>query len=39
MKKGTHKDSIERIKKNGFVRLRIDGEIVRIEEISELDKK
>ncbi|HKM02542.1 MAG TPA: excinuclease ABC subunit UvrA [Bacilli bacterium] len=36
--KGTHKDSIERIKKNGFVRLRIDGEIVRIEEISELDK-
>ncbi len=36
--KGTHKETIEKIKKDGFVRLRIDGDIVRAEEIEELDK-
>lgn len=36
--KGTHKETIEKIKKDGFVRLRIDNVIVRIEELQELDK-
>ncbi len=36
--KGTHKETIEKIKKDGFVRIRLDGEITRIEELSELDK-
>jgi len=36
--KGSHKETIEKIKKDGFVRLRIDGEIKRIEEVGELDK-
>ena len=36
--KGSHKETIENIKKNGFVRLRVDGEILRVEELTELDK-
>lgn len=36
--RGSHKETIENIKKNGFVRLRVDGEILRVEELTELDK-
>lgn len=36
--KGTHKDTIEKIKQNGFVRLRVDNEFVLIDEVKELDK-
>lgn len=36
--KGTHKDTLNRIKVAGFERLRVDGEIVRISELKELDK-
>lgn len=36
--KGTHKETLEKIKKDGFVRIRLNGEILRIEEITELDK-
>ncbi len=36
--KGGHKETIEKIKKDGFVRLRVDNAIVRIEELQELDK-
>ena len=36
--KGTHKDTLEKIKKNGFVRLRIDGENYLIDEIPALEK-
>ena len=37
-KKGEHKRELEKIKKEGFVRVRIDGEIFEISEIIELDK-
>ncbi|MEJ5284858.1 MAG: excinuclease ABC subunit UvrA [Brevinematales bacterium] len=37
-KKGTFADVFEDLKKEGFVRLRIDGEIKNIEELSPLDK-
>lgn len=36
--KGTHEKTIERLKKDGFARLRIDGEILPIEEIRPLEK-
>lgn len=36
--KGTHKDTIERLRGRGFTRLRVDGEDYLIEEIPELDK-
>ncbi len=36
--KGTHKDVIERLRKNGFVRLRVDGEITLLEEVGDLEK-
>lgn len=36
--KGTHKATLEKIAKNGFVRVRVDGEIKRIEEINDLEK-
>ena len=36
--KGTHKDTIEKIKKGGFTRLRIDGENYLIEEVPSLEK-
>ena len=36
--KGTFKDTIDKIKTNGFSRLRIDGEMMTIEEIKPLDK-
>lgn len=37
-KKGQHKKIFEKIKKEGFVRVRIDGESYDIEEIPELEK-
>lgn len=37
-KKGEHTASIEKVKKEGFVRLRIDGEVYSILEIPKLDK-
>lgn len=37
-KKGQHKKIIEKIKKEGYVRLRVDGEIYDISELPELDK-
>ena len=37
-KKGTHKDLIEKLMKEGYVRARIDGEIVYLEEIDSLEK-
>lgn len=36
--KGSQKDVIDKIRTNGFTRLRIDGEFVLIDEIKELDK-
>jgi len=36
--KGTHKDLLENLLKEGFVRVRVDGESLLIEEVSELDK-
>jgi excinuclease ABC subunit A len=36
--KGTHKDTLDKIKKNGFVRLRIDGKNYLINEVPELVK-
>lgn len=36
--KGTHKDLIKRLRKEGFARLRIDGTIYDINEVDELDK-
>ena len=37
-KKGQHKKVFEKIKKEGFVRVRIDGELHDIEEVPELEK-
>ncbi|NBI07831.1 excinuclease ABC subunit UvrA [Senegalia massiliensis] len=37
-KKGQHKKLLENIRKEGFVRIRIDGEILDINEIEELEK-
>ena len=36
--KGTHKDTIEKIRLQGFTRLRVDGETITIDEVKELDK-
>ncbi len=36
--KGTHKDTLDLIKQNGFTRLRVDNEFLLIDEIKELDK-
>ena len=38
-RKGEHRDIIEEAKAQGFVRLRINGEMVRSEEITALDKR
>ena len=38
-RKGRHEDTIETIKRAGFVRVRIDSETYSIEDIPELDKK
>ncbi|MGX6961367.1 excinuclease ABC subunit UvrA [Vagococcus xieshaowenii] len=37
-KKGQHKKILEKVKKEGYVRVRIDGEIYDISELPELDK-
>lgn len=37
-KKGTHKDLISKLIKDGYIRARIDGNSVILEEIEELDK-
>ncbi len=36
--KGTHKKLLENIKKDGYVRVRVDGEILELEEEIDLDK-
>ena len=36
--KGTHKDILDKIKANGFVRLRVDGSFITIDELKDLDK-
>ncbi len=38
-KKGEHKRELERIRKDGFVRVRVDGEMYEISEEINLDKK
>ncbi|MDF9825210.1 excinuclease ABC subunit A [Breznakia sp. PF5-3] len=37
-KKGTHKDLLEKLLKEGYVRARIDGEVKLIEEVEALEK-
>ena len=37
-KKGTHKDLIAKLLKDGFIRARIDGETLFLEQTTELDK-
>ena len=37
-KKGTHKDLLARLTKEGYVRVRIDGEIRILEEVEQLEK-
>ena len=36
--KGTHKPTLDKIKKAGFERIRLNGEYVRIDDVGELDK-
>ena len=36
--KGTHKDTLEKIKKSGFLRVKVDGENYLINEVPELNK-
>ena len=36
--KGTHKDTLDKIRINGFSRLRVDGSLITIEEVKDLDK-
>ena len=36
--KGTHKEILDKIKANGFVRLRVDGDFTTVEELKPLDK-
>ena len=36
--KGTHKDILDKIRVNGFTRLRVDGELTEIELVKDLDK-
>ena len=38
LKKGTFKDTFEKLLKDGFIRVRVDGEMKLIEEVEELDK-
>lgn len=38
-KKGRHEDVFATLRRNGFVRVRIDGETYLLEEVPELDKK
>jgi excinuclease ABC subunit A len=36
--KGSHKDTLDKIQKQGFARLRVDGEFKLLEEVGDLDK-
>ena len=36
--KGTHADTLEKMKKQGFARVRIDGELMLLEEVKPLEK-
>lgn len=36
--KGTHKDLFEKLRKDGFIRVRVDGELVQLEDEIKLDK-
>ena len=36
--KGTHKDVLDKIRINGFTRLRVDGNFISIDEVPELEK-
>jgi excinuclease ABC subunit A len=36
--KGTHKDLLARLKKDGFVRVRVDGEIMLVDDVPDLEK-
>lgn len=36
--KGTHEKLFKRLKKDGFARIRVDGQMMEIEEVSKLDK-
>ncbi len=38
-RKGKHEDVLEQARKQGFVRVRVDGEIYDVEEVPALDKK
>ena len=37
-KKGQHKSVIEKIQKDGYVRVRVDGEVYDVTEVPELSK-
>lgn len=37
-KKGTHKDLLDSFQKNGFIRVRVDGEFYNIEDVPDLNK-
>lgn len=37
-KKGQHKKILEKIQKDGYVRVRVDGEVVDVAEVAELEK-
>lgn len=38
VKKGTHKDLLDKLIKEGYVRIRLDGQIVYLEEVEPLEK-
>ena len=37
-KKGTHADTLEKIRKDGFVRIRVDGQILSVDDVETLEK-
>lgn len=37
-KKGTHKDLFEKLRKDGYLRVRVDGEIMLLEDVEALEK-
>lgn len=37
-KKGTHKELLEKLQKEGYIRVRIDGEVVLLEDVQALEK-
>lgn len=38
MEKGTHKNTLEKLKQQGFERVRVDGTLMRLDEVPELEK-